>query len=514
MKDNSTNKTQTLAKNTILLYIRLILTMLIALFTSRVVLNALGVEDYGLYNVVGGVITMLSIVTSGLTTSTQRYLSYELGRNDESRLRKVFSMCFTTHMILVFLSLGLLETIGLWLVNYSLHIPEGRLVAANIVFQCSVISFVFQVLVVPYTADIISHERMSIYAYIGIFDAVAKLSIAYLISISSIDKLVFYAFLMMIIFVVDFFAYKYICNRDYYETKYQFYYDKSFFKEILFFSSWTMLGQGAMVFCNQGLNILINIFHSVAANAAMGIAQQVNSAISSLTSNFFTAFQPQITKSFSSGDICYVQRLVGLSAKVSFFLILIIALPILLNIHLILELWLGVVPPLTDSFCVVFVLSSVVNSIGTPYWTTVFATGKIKRLQVISTVYYLSCIVVAYFVLKGGCEVVYALLVKLCADILLTILRISETHRMVDDFNIVNTIKTVMIPIAISSVIISIFALYAQTFITNLLSRSLITLVVFCSTFVVFYFIGLVSNERLLVKRLATNIINKKIKHR
>lgn len=510
MEKTTSKNAGKLAKNTVVLYFRLIITMLIALFTSRVILNALGVEDYGLYNVVGGVVTMLSVITSGLITSTQRYLSYELGNADTVKLKKVFSMCFTTHVILSIISFLLLESIGLWLVNNRLQIPEGRLETANWIFQFSVIAFILQIMVVPYSAAVISYERMSVYAYMGIFDAVAKLLVSYVIILSPIDKLTIYGFLLMCIPVFDFFIYKYICNKNYPETKYSFVYDTSLLKKILSFSSWTMLGQGSMVFCNQSLNVLINIFHSVVANAALGIAQQVNAAITGLTSNFFTAFQPQITKSYSSGETHYFTNLVYCSSKISFFMMIILAVPIMINVEPILKIWLGIVPQNTAIFCCVFVLSSIINSIGNPFWTAVFANGNIKQLQIISSMLYLSCVVVAYFFLNNGSNAIIALLCKLVTDIFLTLLRIIQANKLMPSFSYKIVFSKVILPILISSLLIFVSSYFCTSMNNSTFIRITSTIINELFILCILYIFGLSKSEKIILKQYTHNLINKK----
>lgn len=506
---NNRENAKQLANNTILLYVRLIITMLIALYTSRLVLNALGVEDYGLYNVLGGVVTMLSVITAGLTTSTQRYLSYELGCGDTANLKRVFSMCFTTHIILAIISFIILEFIGIWLVNNYIQIPQGRQVVANWIFQFSVISFIFQIITVPYSAAVISHEKMAIYAYVGIFDAISKLLIAYAIFNSSCDKLLLYGLLMMSVYILDFVVYKCVCNRRFKETLYVFEYDSSILKKIFSFSSWTMLGQGAMVFCNQSLNVIINMFHSVVANAALGIAQQVNAAITSLTSNFFTAFQPQITKSYSSGEMNYFTRLVCLSSKISFFMILVVALPIMVNIEPILKLWLGNVPPYTDVFCLVFVASSVVNSIGNPFWTAVFANGRIKELQIVSSILYFICVVLAFLFLKQGYSAVVALMCKFVTDILLTLLRITQAKKLIPYFSYRFILLNIGIPILISMFLLFAVSYFCSVIMTTLCLRIVLTLVIIIMTLFVFYIIGLTKSERCVINQCITNYIYK-----
>ena len=299
------NKTKKIAKNAVFLYIRMIIVTFITLFTSRVVLRELGFEDYGLYNIVGGVVTLFAFLRSSMDSSTQRFLSYEMGKGNYENLRNTFNTCLTAHVLIAVVLLLLAETIGLWFLNTQIVIPEGREVAANWLYQFSVLSLFVGVISVPYSADIVSNEQMGYFAFLGVLNAVLKLVIAYMIVTSPIDRLVFYGFLMMIINVIDFALNWIYCHIKFHETHLKLYWDKKSFRKVFNFSGWTIWGQLAIVGSNQGSNILVNMFFSVTANAAMGIGSQVNHAITGLASNFQTAFKPQITKSYAEKDFQY-----------------------------------------------------------------------------------------------------------------------------------------------------------------------------------------------------------------
>ena len=502
MKTITNSNTTRIASNTLLLYIRTFITMLIALFTSRVVLRTLGVEDYGLYNVVGGVVTMMSIVTAGLSTATQRFLSYELGLEDKSGLPKVFNTCFYTHVGLALVLLVLAETIGLWFVNYKLQVPEGRMVAANIIYQFSIASICVNILATPFSACIISHEKFTVYAVVGIVDAVLKLIIAYLIGLSSKDKLVFYGGLMALISVFDFYVYKVVCNKHFWETKLKLLWDSSLFKKVFSFTSWTMLGQGAMIGANQGNNILINIFYSVSVNAASAIANQVNVAISSFTSNFFAAYQPQITKSYASHNYPYTIKLVNGTSKLSFFLIFLVSIPLILNIDFVLKIWLGQVPQYTSIFCTIFIISSTINAVGNPYWTAIFASGNIKNLQILSTIAYLFDIVMVYIFFSFGWAVYFAPLTKLFIDIIITSIRVVYAKKAIPGLTIKLFVNSVVMPILLTAFIIcTLSEILIRTLHFNG-SQIILTIVVFTFSIIVVYYFGLNSNERLFVKSL------------
>lgn len=485
-----------IVNNTFALFIRTLVTMLIALYTSRVVLGTLGVDDYGLYGVVGGVVSLFTLIIAGLTTATQRFLSYEIGRGCEGNLNKVFSTCFYTHVIYAIFFLLLCETLGVLFVNNYLQIPDGRTVAANWIFQFSIISFCISLLTIPYSACLISRERMKIYAYIGILDAVLKLVIALLIPFSDSDKLIFYGACIMLISIVNFLIYKIICNRLYDETSLTFQWDNKLFKKIFSFTSWAMLGEGSMVCANQGNTILINMFFTVVANAANSIASQVNTALKSLSSNFFAAVQPQITKSFASKDYAYTLRLVHSTSKLSFFLTFLIAFPLVLNIDLVLQIWLRTVPENTSIFCILLIISSLVSTMGNPSWTVIYATGNIRRFQIISSFIYLSDLLIVYVFFNYGYPVYMAFVTKLGIDLELLAIRIIYTKKGIPTFSYRKYCLNVILPIVIT-VILSVVVGYLVIALSDRGALKLI-LTVPASIFTVIsaFYLGLSKDER------------------
>ena len=331
---SNTQKTKQIAKNTVVLYVRMIITMLITLFSSRIVLQALGVSDFGLYNVVGGVVALLSFLRTSLTSSTQRFISYEIGRNDTVQLKKVFSISVSTHILISVLIFILAETIGLWFLNNYIQIPSGRENAAFWIYQFSVVSLCISAITIPYNADVISHERMSYYAFVTITEAFLKLAFAYALLLFGTDKLILYGGLMMLINIIGFFLYYGYCRRKFSETKYEYYFDKRLFTQIFSFSGWTIFGELSVAGANQGTSILVNMFYNLTANAAIGISQQVNNAVAGLTVNFQTAFRPQLTKSYAAHDYDYMNNLICKTSKISYFLLYLAAIPIVINIDL------------------------------------------------------------------------------------------------------------------------------------------------------------------------------------
>ena len=379
----SAQNNKRLAKNTLYLYFRMIILMLVSLYTSRVILNALGVDDYGIFNVVGGLVGMFSLISGSLTASITRFFTYELGKGNSDQLKKVFSTSVSIQILLSIIVVLIAETIGLWFLNYKMVIPEGRLVAANWCFQLSIVSFVLLLLSTPYNAAIIAHERMSAFAYISIFEALGKLGVAFFISISPIDRLILYSILTSIIACVVRVVYSVYCKKNFTECNYHFIIDKFLFKQMFTFAGWNFVGVSSHVLKEQGCDILINLFYGPAVNAGKAIANSVNTAISGFVRNFMVALDPQITKSYATGDDDQMFNLVTRGSRFSYYILLLLTLPILFNTHYILELWLKVVPDYAVSFVQLILIYTLLESISNTLVTVMLATGNIKRYQII-----------------------------------------------------------------------------------------------------------------------------------
>ena len=320
MSNQTSDNNKRIAKNTLLLYLRMFLTMAVSLYTSRIILNTLGVEDYGINNVVGGIVTMFTVISGSLSASISRFITFELGKDNIQRLKKVFSTGVNIQIGMSVLIVLLAECVGVWFLNTKMNIPPERLGAANWVFQCSILTFVLNLLSVPYNAAIIAHEKMSAFAYISILEVSLKLIIVYMLIISPFDRLKTYAVLFLCVGAIIRFIYGYYCKRHFEECSYYFVYDKPLLKEMTSFAGWNFFGTSAWMLNTQGLNILINMYFGVAFNAARGVATQVDSALKQFINNFTTAVNPQITKSYAQGDLEYVYTLVCSSAKYSAFL--------------------------------------------------------------------------------------------------------------------------------------------------------------------------------------------------
>ena len=386
MSNQTSDNNKRIAKNTLLLYVRMLFTMAVSLFTSRVILNTLGVEDYGIYNVVGGIVTMFSVLSGSLSSSISRFITFELGKGNIERLKTIFSTGVNIQLGMSVLIIIIAEAVGIWFLNAKMNIPADRMVAANWVFQCAILTFVLNLLSVPYNAAIIAHEKMSAFAYISVVEVSLKLIIVYMLMISPFDRLETYAVLLLLVGAVIRFIYGYYCKRHFEECTYHFVFDKPVLKEMTGFAGWNFLGNGAYMLNTQGVNILMNLYFGVAVNAARGIATQVDAALKQFVNNFTTAVNPQITKSYAQGDLDYMHKLVCRSAKFSAFLMMFFAVPIILETNTILTIWLKTVPDYAVIFLQWIIISSFMDTVlANSLVTSMFATGKIKRYQIIVT---------------------------------------------------------------------------------------------------------------------------------
>ena len=414
-----------IAKNTLMLYVKMGVMMLVQLYTSRVVLQTLGVDDFGIYNVVGGVVVLFSFLNAAMSSATQRFLNFELGKGDLVQVGRVFSMSLTVHFCIAGLVLLLAETVGLWFLNSELNIPAERMVAANWVYQFSVATTLLGILLVPYNATIIAHERMGFYAWTSILKAVLLLGIVYLLVIGNVDKLIFYAGLVFAVNLLMQILYVAYCRRAFSQTAmYKPFRDKKLFRELMSFSGWSLFGGVANMSASQGINIVMNIFCGVAVNAAMGVANQVNAAVYQFVSNFQTAFQPQIVKRYSSGEDESFIRLIFRASKISYFLMFCLSLPLLLNMDFVLGVWLGTVPEFAVDFTRLTLAIALIESLAGPLWMSVQAIGKIRNYQLIVSSFIFANLPLSIFLLWLGVSPAWVLAGKAFINVVITIWRI------------------------------------------------------------------------------------------
>ena len=400
-----------IAKNTLLLYIRMGVMMAINLYTSRVILNALGVVDYGLFNVVGGLVIMFSVLSKSLTNSISRYLTFELGKGETIRLKEMFSSALVIQFILCAIILVFAETIGLWFLNAKMTIPIERASAVQWVYQMAILSFLIGLISVPFNAIIVAHERMSAFAYISVIDAFLKLIIAFLIYMSPMDKLVFYAFLILLETIFQNFIYWVYCKRNFIECSFRLKFNKGLVKEMANFAGWNFFGTLSSSLRLQGVDVVINIFFGPTVNAAKGIATSVNSAVNGFVTNMMMAVNPQIIKSYSSGDREYMMNLINQSARYSFYLLFILALPVILNTDYILHLWLGFTPSYSVRFIQFVLLLTMLEALSNPLETGMMATGNIRNYQIIIGFLQILNLPLCYLMFKisFGPEMVYVI---------------------------------------------------------------------------------------------------------
>lgn len=493
---NPTANNVRIAKNTLFLYFRMILLMVVSLYTSRIVLSTLGIDDFGIYNVVGGFIGMFAFLNGAMSGCTQRFITIALGKGDVNNLRKVFSTCVLTHGMIALLVFILAETIGLWFVLEKLVIPENRTMAAMVVYQCSIVSTIVMIMSFPYNADIIAHERMSAFAYISIFEAFANLGIVYILHIEVIDKLMLYAILLLLVKVSVIMVYRMYCKRHFIEVTFRRLFDKKLLKEMLTFTSWNLFGGMAGTLMGQGVNVLLNLFFGPAVNAARGVAVQVQSAVQMFATNFQTALNPQMMKSYAQNNLHEMHTLLFRSVKFTFMLLLCLMLPLMLEINTVLGLWLTHVPTYTNVFVCLMLCISMIDAVSNPFMTASAATGRVKIYQSVVGGILLLIVPLAYIPLKLGAQPYSVFIVHLTIAILAFIARFFIVRRMIN-LSVIEYLKKALVPcicVAIPSVSLSLS-------IKRLLPEGLLysALVVFISLFVVLtssFIFGVTANER------------------
>lgn len=389
-----------IAKNTVVLYLRMLLTLVLQLYTSRLVLQALGVEDYGIYNVVGGVVTMLNFFNMSLSNADARFIAIEVGAGKQNSIKKLFSCIMSIHYLFAAIILLFTETLGLWFVINKLVIPDGRMVSALWVYHGAVLSSVIAIISSPYNGLIIAHEKMSAFAVISIFDAAAKFLIALFLFVSPVDRLIIYSILNVLVLIIIRIVYMLYCRRKFEESKCKLIWDKPIYKQVVSFAGWTLTGNIAVMGYTQGLNILLNIFFGTVVNAARGISVQVQTAARMFCVGFQTAINPQILKSYAINDLQRMHRLIIMSSRFSYYLILVVSIPICLHTHYLLNLWLGNVPDYTVGFVQIMMAVGLLNTMQNPTMIALHATGNIKKVQIVESSMLLAVVPVAYVCLK------------------------------------------------------------------------------------------------------------------
>lgn len=498
MKRVSNN--ERIAKNTFMLYVRMLFLMTVNLYISRVLLRVLGVEDFGIYNVVGGVVAMFSVISGSLSASISRFLTYELGKKNIDKLKRIFSTAIMIQIGISVIIILFAETIGVWFLNSEMNIPIYRIYAANWVFQFSIIAFIVNLVSLPYNALLIAHEKMAVFAYISILEAIGKLVGVYFLVISPIDKLVSYAMLVVVIAVLVRYIYSRYCKTHFKECTFQFLIDSSLLKSMCTFAGWNFFGSTSLVLKEQGVNVVLNIFCGPSINAARGIAVQVNNAVSAFIANFMTALEPQIIKSYADRDNRYMYFLIYQGTKLSFYLMLFLVLPILLNAEFVLELWLGKVPNYCTQFVRLMLVLSLLDCLYRPLLAAHLATGRIKELQLIVGGINLLNLPLSFWLLKCGYEPVCTVVISIILSIITLFLRVFLFSKLDDYFCIKDFVRNVVMKI----MYVSFLSIILPIILSQLYPNSSVLMestVCFLSVGSAVYYLGLSIDERRLVKQ-------------
>lgn len=413
-----------IVRNMLMLYLRMLFNVVVSLVISRLILNALGVEDFGIYNVVGAVVVLFAFLNSAMASSTQRFLTFEIGRKNQERLHKVFSTSILIHALIAVVILILAETVGLWLFYSKMIIPEGRMTAAMLVYQLSVLSSLVTIMSVPYNSAIIAREKMDVFAYISMLEVSLRLVVVVALCFAAGDRLMVYAFLLFMVSLLIRGVYMVYCRRNIPEARFVFVWDRKLFSEMLHFAGWSMFGNLAYVGYTQGVNILLNMFFGPVVNAARAIAVQVQGTIINFCNSFQTALNPQITKSFAADDRQYMNTLVLGSSKFSFLLLLLMALPLMIETKQVLVIWLKIVPDHTVSFLRIILMVTMVDVLANPLITLAQATGRIRNYQLIVGGVLLMIVPLSYLALKLGGSPESVFVVHLCLVVVAQVLRL------------------------------------------------------------------------------------------
>jgi O-antigen/teichoic acid export membrane protein len=500
-----------IAKNTLMLYFRQMITMLVNLYSVRVILNTLGVEDYGIYIVIAGVTTMFAFLNGTMSNATQRFFSYALGKGNTEYYNKIFCMSLNIYLIVVLISIVLLETIGLWFVNTKLVIPVTRIEAAAFLYQFVILSFVLNIFTTTYISIILSQERMAIFAVMSVFDAILKLVIIFCLGWFSFDKLKLYAVLLFGVSVIHLLLYIVMCNKQFkQECRYNFVWDTKLFKEITGYSGWTILGTIAIIVRTHGVNILLNLFYGPLVNAARGIAYQVNNAIVAFSQNFSIAMKPQMIKLYAENNNQQLLSLVFQGTKIIYYLMFLLTLPVFLEAPYILNLWLKETPDFTVLFVRLILIEALIDSLRYPLQNIAFATGKIRAFQIMVSGTLILVLPVSYLFLKLGFSPQTPMIIGIIISIIALFWRLVIINRLID-FPVKRYCKLILTQILILSVLAMIIPITLKL----LLQPGFIRFIVICSISVVvwiaiIYFGGLNKAEKNMIKKKATQIFRHK----
>lgn len=502
-----------IAKNTVFLYFRMLLLMAVSLYTTRVTLAILGVDDYGIYQLIGGFISLFSIISSSLVAAVQRYFNIALGKDDTILFSKIYS---TSLVLLIILSVFILligETIGLWFVNTQLNIPSGRESATIWVYQLSLITLIISLFRAPDNAAIIAHERMSFYAFLSIGEAVFKLGIVYLLSLFGSDKLITYTFLYLCVTLIINVLYKVYCNKHFIYCRFRLKWEKNLTKEMVSFSWWTLMGKGVQLGTIQGENFFLNHYHSVTVNAARGVASQVYNAINVFLYNFQTAFRPQLVQTYVSEDKTEHHKLLYRAARLSFFLLLVITVPVLFNLDALLSIWLEEVPPYTKEFCVYVLFAYLVDALSTPLSTSISANGNIKKTQITLSSIFIVQLVCSFVALKYGAVPYIVSIFILCSHTLMFLTYLYNAHKLCSvSYSIFA--KEVIAPCSLVLVVCLLIPFFLSLLTGSLFVSIILIISDFIWSVLVVWCLGLSKSEKDMVLSFVNHRIRKEFKNK
>lgn len=507
MQIESSNKR--IAKNTLFLYTRLAIVMIVNLYMTRVVLDVLGIYDYGVYNVVCGFVALFGFINTSMSNGTQRFYNYELGKNGDEALKQVYNNAVIIQSVLATIIVIVTETIGLWYVNAQMEISPERLTAANWIFQFSIISLIFVVLQIPYSAAILAYERMDFYAIISIVDAFIKLAFTMLLPYLNGDRLIGYGFMIMAVSILNFICYYLYCHNKFPNLRFNKSFNKQLFKSMLQFSGWNVFGSFAYVVKGQGVNVLLNAFFGVAVNAANGIAMQVSSAIQTFASNLIIAFKPQLTQSYAKGDYERAEQLMFSMSKISYVLMSIIAIPIMIEMDYVLNIWLkGNIPGHTATFTILTIIAIMIGVFNTPVTQMIHASGQMKKYQLATSIVICSILPISWIFLKLGYGATSVFIITILIVLINQVVCLQVLHSIFK-FSISKYIKEVIVP----CILVTTVSLFITPYISNVLTPSIwrfiiVTLINLLIVGVLFY-LSMNSSEKQIIKSYIHKIKNK-----
>lgn len=503
-------KNRRIAKNTIFLYMRMLFLMLVYFYTSRVVLHGLGVEDYGIYNLVGGFVALFALVSAALTGASSRFLNYEMGSGNPSRLAAAFSTSVQIQCRLALAVCVLAETLGLWYVNHMMVFPAERLTAVNWCFQFSVVTFCMNLVSVPYSAAVVAHEKMGVFSYVGIYQGVATLVVALLLSVVSSDRLIIYASMLCAIQLSVQLVYQYYCRKHFAECRRIQKLDRQLLRQMTTYSLWHLVGNGAVVLKTYGVDVVLNLFFGPAVNAAKGITNQVENAVQQFAGNFMMAMNPQITQSYASGNTDYTLSLMHKGARFAFYLVLLFSVPIIINAREILHLWLGQVPNYAVDFVQYSLAAVVVGSLSKPLITVQNATGRVRNYQLVVGGVLLLNLPLSYIALRAGADATSVMMIALAIEIVAFLFRLFMLPLTVEVFRPMEFIREVVTNcvcvLAVSIVVPAIMKIWLphslSFFVLNVLACFVCTSVSIC-------FVGCAKTERAVIFSKLQHVITK-----